>query len=208
MLAVADGRPVEDLALAAVEARHVAARQRHPHHVVGVDVHAARAVSRRREFVDFRKRRRGRLALGRIEPHDVAGEAERGAPHRAVDRARRHPVERDVDPAVLVGIERLVRLGPLVTLAVGVGVEDEGSPALRLHFVAGLFQHLHIDPAGHAACGAARTRPCGIIRVKAELHVVGGEAGVDEREFLSLRVVHFELTPGSREREHLRRGMV
>src|SRR4051812_38596519 len=45
MLAVADGRPVQDLTLAAVERGHVTARERHPHHVVGVDIHAARTIA-------------------------------------------------------------------------------------------------------------------------------------------------------------------
>ena len=48
-------------------------------------------------------------------------QAERGAPHGAIDRARSNAIERHVDATVLVGIERLV------TLAVAIGVEDERS---------------------------------------------------------------------------------
>src|SRR5262245_38499269 len=131
MLAVAHGRPVEDLALAAVERGHVAAGERDPHHVLSVDIHAARAIARSRDFVDLSERRLGRVAaLGRVEAHCVAREGERSAPHRAVT-ARRDAVERHVHAAVLVRVERLVRLGVVVTLAVAVGVVDGRSPALR-----------------------------------------------------------------------------
>src|SRR5947209_3271989 len=119
--------PLEDLALAAVEGGHVAAREWDPHDVLGVDIHSARTVARRRYLVHFRERGLGRIGLGRIEPNHVAGEAERGAPNRAIDRARSNAVERHVDAAVLVGIEWLVRLGVFVTLAVAIGVEDKRS---------------------------------------------------------------------------------
>src|SRR5439155_20202945 len=97
-------------------------------------------------------------ALGGVGADRGARESQRAAPHRAV-AGRRDAIERDVHAPVLVGIERLVRLGVFAALAVAVGVEDERSPALRLHLVAGLLEHLHIDPAGSAAGRTTRARP-------------------------------------------------
>ena len=57
----------------------------------------------------------------------------------------------------LVGIDRLVRLDiALVALAVAVGVEDDRRPALRRRLVAGLVEHLGVEPADIA--GARRRR--------------------------------------------------
>src|SRR3954467_8437860 len=98
----------------------MAARQRDPSDALGVYVEAARAVTRSGDFVDFSERGRFRVRLGWIKANDVAGIGERGAPHRAVV-SRRRAVERHVDAAVLGRVERLVRVGVLVTLAVAVG---------------------------------------------------------------------------------------
>src|SRR5262245_7390743 len=114
---------LENRALAAVERGQMAARERHPHHVLGIDIHAAWAIARRWYFVDFRERSLRRIGLGRIKPHHVPREGERGAPHRAIDRARSDAVEGYVDAPILAGIEWLVRLGVLVALAVTVGIK-------------------------------------------------------------------------------------
>ena len=121
---------------------------------------------------------RGRAARPRRECRD-------GAPDRAVDRARHHGVEARVDALVLGRIDRLVRLDVGVALAVAVGVEDERRPALRLRGVAGLVEHLRVEPADHRAAAA---RPQRVVRVVAELQVVRREAGVDERVLLRLRI--------------------
>ena len=88
--AVGDGRAVERAsAFLAVEACHVAARERHPHHAVAVDVAAARteaAIARARivvgHLVIFGERRRGRIVARNDARH-----AARHRQHRAPDRA-------------------------------------------------------------------------------------------------------------------------
>src|SRR5262249_54904861 len=104
------GRAVEGgLAFAAIEARHVAARQRHPGDTVAIDVHTARAVARQRRLVDLRQRGRRRVRA-RAHPYDVAGEGEHRAPHRTVVGIDADAVERGGDALVLARIDRLVRL--------------------------------------------------------------------------------------------------
>src|SRR5207253_4707762 len=146
-------------------------------------------------------------ALGRIKPYGIAREAERGAPHRAV-AARRDAVERHVDAAVLVGIERLIRLGVFVALAVAVGVEDERGPTLRLHFVAGLLVHLYVDPAGRTALRAACAEPQRVVGVETELQVMRREARADHLEFLRLRIIHRDVAVRCVDWEDLRRRMI
>ena len=71
----------------------------------------------------------------------------------------------------------MIRLDVVVALAIAVGVEDEGRPALRLGCVAGLIEYLGIDPARYRP-GAAQ--PERVVRVIAELQVMRAETGVDE----------------------------
>src|SRR5439155_442525 len=101
LLAVPQRRPAGDLALAAVENAHMAARERDIDDVVAVDVDAAGTITGRRHFVDLRERCRFRVRLGRVESDHIAREAERRAPHRTVLRAWRGAVEADLHAAVL-----------------------------------------------------------------------------------------------------------
>src|SRR5207245_2884457 len=133
-------------ALSAVEARDVAARERHPRDAAAVDVESAHAVAGRWDSVDFRQRRRRRVGA-RLKPQDVARVPDVRSPDRAVDRVVGDAVEAEPDTLVLVWIVRLIRLDPGVALAVAVRVDDERRPALRLPRVARLPEHLRVDPA-------------------------------------------------------------
>ena len=195
-------------ALAAVERPEMPAGERGPRDALTVDVATARRVTRQRDLVDFRERRFRRVRAG-IDPHDRAGEAGHGAPDRAIHRRGRNRVEADADALVLGRVDRLVGLHiALVALAVAVGVEDERRPALRLQLVAGLVQHLSVDPAQHFRAGAARARPQRAVGVEAELHMVGREAGAHLHEVLFVGVVHDDVAVRCIDRERLRRRMI
>ncbi len=196
------------LAFAAVEARHVAARQRHPDHAFAVDVHAARAVTGRGDLVDLRKRRGWGVGAG-AHADDRTREGEHRAPDRAVHRIDADAVERSNDALILHRIDRLVRLDiAFVAPAVAVGVEDERRPALRLHLVAGFVEGLAVKPADHAALRAAGAGPERVVGVFREHEMVGGEAGADERDLAAFWIVHGEMARGLLDRRELRRGMV
>src|SRR5215470_9896781 len=196
------------LAFAAVEARHVAARQRHPDHTFAIDVHAARAMAGRGNVVDFRKRGGWRVGAG-THADDRAREGEHRAPDRAVHRIDADAVERSDDALVLRRIDRLVRLDiAFVALAVAVGVEDERRPALRLYLVAGFVEGLAVEPADHAALRAAGAGPERVVGVFREHEMVGGEAGADERDLPASGIVHREMARGLLDRRELRRRMV
>src|SRR5581483_13608 len=143
LLAGRRGRAVERaLALAAIEAGELAARQRGPDHALAVDVDAARTIGALRRLVDLGQRGLRRVRA-RQQPDDVArlveareADIHRLAPDRIVDRARLHAVERRQHALVLGRIDRLVGLDPGVALAVAVGVDDQRRPALRRHLVA------------------------------------------------------------------------
>src|SRR5262249_59071217 len=64
------GRSVENLALRAVERAQMAARHRHPHDTLAVDVGAANAVARHRRAIDFRqcRHRPGRAPASALHP--------------------------------------------------------------------------------------------------------------------------------------------
>jgi hypothetical protein len=78
---------------------------------------------------------------------------------------------------------RLFLLGPAVRLDIGVaravalGVEHQGGPALRLGGIAGLVEHLGVEPADNRAAAA---RSQSVALVKAEMQIVRVEAGVDK----------------------------
>jgi hypothetical protein len=63
----------------------------------------------------------------------------------------------------------LIRLDILVPLAVAVGVKDERRPALRLHLVAGLLEHLAVQPAHDAYGRAASAGPQRVVGVSAKI---------------------------------------
>src|SRR5207253_3582083 len=110
-------RSVQHLALAAIEAKNLmGAPPVLPHHAVRVDGHAARTGQRR-----FVRRRHVHLPLTRLwrlspslEAHErrISG-ADSRAPQAPIDWADRIRITSEVDPVVLVGIDRLIRLGPL-----------------------------------------------------------------------------------------------
>ena len=71
--------------------------------------------------------------------------------------------------------------------------------------IAGLVEHLGVDPAGHRAGAAEPQRIVGVI---AELRVMRAEAGVDEGVLHRLGIEHRHLARRLLEREHLGGGMV
>ena len=192
------------LALAPVEAAEMAARERAP---------------RRRRSCRCRRRGCRKPGSGTLIDFGQAGrrvEAQEGrraaeyadrVPDRAVHRARHHRIGPGArhDALVLGRIGRLVGLDELVALAVAVGVEDERRPALRLRRVAGLVEHLGVDPAGHRPGAAEPQRVVGVV---AELQVMRAEAGVDEGVLHRLRIEHRHLAGRPLEREHLRGRMI
>ncbi len=182
----------------AVEHAHVAARERDPDAALLVDVAAARAEARQRDVVLLGERLV--RVLGRVDANDRARVAAQGAPHRAVGRARHHRIEGRADAHVLAGLLRLAGLGVLVALAVAVGVENERGPALRLLDVAGLVEHLGVDPADVAAA-AAGAGPDRLVGVVAELQMMRAEAGLIGGVLAGLRVVHRHAAVGAVERK-------
>src|SRR2546428_7806481 len=113
-------RPVEwALALAAIEAGEMAARQRRPEHPIAVEVAAARPIARKRRLVDFCQRRLRRIGAW-IEAHDVPGGYQRCPPDGPIDRGHGHTVPGRRDPLVLCWVDRLIWLDIIVSLAVAV----------------------------------------------------------------------------------------
>src|SRR5712691_34331 len=140
-------RPIEgSLALAAIEAGDVSARQRHPRPSLAVDVEPAHSVSGRRDLVDLGQ---GRLRRIRSELHanDPTRVADVRPPDGTVGRTVGDTVETEPDALVLGRIVRLVGLDIGVPLAVAVGVDDEWRPALRRSRVTGFPEHLRVYPA-------------------------------------------------------------
>src|SRR5262249_47138814 len=131
------------LAPATVEADERAVRARPPQDAVLVDVAPAHADAFLRNRVELRQ-----LRL-RVEAQEAGATDEHvdGVPDRAVGRMRHHGVGTGTrDARVLARLGRLVRLGPLVELAVAVRVQHERRPTLRLGRVARLVPHLRVDP--------------------------------------------------------------
>src|SRR5580704_6867318 len=103
------------LALAAIEARHMTARERRPHHAVGREIDAARAEGAGilRGQIEFSERGLRRIGT-RHDANDVAGllearepDVHRLAPDRIIDRARLHAVQSGEDALVLGGIDQI-----------------------------------------------------------------------------------------------------
>ena len=189
------------LALAAVEAADVAARERHPHDALAVDVAAARAEARHRDVEHL-----GQLRVGIVTHHAAASRKHPdGIPDRAIGRIRHDRVGAGAagDAHILGGIYRLIGLGVLVSLAVAVDVEDERRPALRLGGVAGLVEDLHVDPPGDPTGTAGPGPVLGI-----ELQVMRSETGIDEGVLHRLRIQDRHLADVLLDREGLRRWMV
>src|SRR5579872_3571214 len=122
--------PIEGtLAFTTVKAAEVAAGKRHPYDAFLVDVTAAHAKAGRRYVVDLGQG--GFRGMGaRHNPYHRAGISADSSPDGTVYRARHHRVEAGHDAFVLGGIDRLVGLDVVVSLAVPVGVQDQRRPAL------------------------------------------------------------------------------
>src|SRR5262249_7337342 len=214
-IAIVGARAIERaLALLAIEARDVAARERHPCHALSVNVEAAHAEAGRRTPVHFSQRRLARVRA-ELDADDPARMADVRSPDRAVGRTRRDSVEAEAEPLVLGRVLRLTRLDPGVALAVAVGIDDQGRPSLGLPRVARLPEHLRVHPAeqGQLVLKVV-AEPQGVVGVLAEVEVVSAEAGVDERELLGPRIVDGDLprvlhepVGGPRERIDLPGGM-
>ena len=174
-------RPVErPLAFSPVEAGEMTACQRSPDDAIAVDIHAARRIPVGRRFIDLGQCGRRRV-WSRSNPHDRPGIAQHRAPDRPIERAGGDTVQAGHDALVLVRIDRLVGLDIIVALAVAVGVENEGGPALRLLRVAGGVEHFGIEPADDIA-GAAAAEPQRVVGIAGELQMMGRETQVDQRE--------------------------
>src|SRR3989338_4013728 len=170
----------------------MAASKRHPHHTLLVDVGAAHAEGRHRYVVNLRERRLRRIG-SRDKPDDGSGVTKCRAPNRAVNRARHHGVEARDDPLVLGGVDRLIGLDVLVALAVAVGVEYEGGPALRFREITRLVEYLGVNPADHWPATAGPQR---VVSVIAELQVMRTEAGIYKRVLPCLGIEHGNLAAG------------
>ena len=196
-------RTVErSLALAAIEAREVTARQRGPVDAVAIHVAAARREPGHRRLVDFGERRLGRIRSG-VQPDDCAGKSEHAPPDRSVGRGR-NGVERVAVSFVLRWIERLIRFDIRVAFAVAVRVHDQRRPALRLRLVVRFVEHLGVQPAHHLSAAARPQRAVGVV---GEHQVMRAEARADVRELFRFRIVDSQMTAGGRERKQLRRRM-
>src|SRR6185295_20352387 len=86
----------------------------------------------------------------------------------------------------------LVGLSVRVALAVAIGIENEGRPALRFFFVVGLIPHFDVQPAD-CTTAAAAAGPESVVGVLGELQVVGAEASANEVDFLGLGIIHGEV---------------
>src|SRR5262245_61214381 len=126
---------------AAIKAGKMAARERRPHNTITGDIESARRETLNRgfrivpgQFVDF-----GECGLGRIgsgsDPNDGARETEDRSPDTPVCRVDCYTIERTGDSLVFRRIDRLIGFDVCVALAVAIGVENEGRPALRFLFI-------------------------------------------------------------------------
>ena len=91
-----------------------------------------------------------------------------------------------------------------VALAVAVGVEDERRPPLRFHLVAGLIEHLRVQPADDRSAPA---RPQRVIRILRKHQVMRAVAGADVGDLAVLRMVHRQVPARALDRRELRRRM-
>src|SRR5215470_3316846 len=186
------------LALAAIETREVAAGERRPNDTIARDIQSAwrESLNRRfrivpRQLVHFSERGLGGIRSG-SDSDDRTGETEDRSPNGAIGRTHSHAIERTRDPLVLRRIDRLIRLDVCVAFTVAVGIQNESRPSLRLLFIAGFIEHLHVQPTDDVTATAAR-RPERVVRVLCELQVVCAVTGVDERDLLRLGIINCEL---------------
>ncbi|HSV25309.1 MAG TPA: hypothetical protein VLJ17_20060, partial [Xanthobacteraceae bacterium] len=79
---------------------------------------------------------------------------------------------------------------------------------MRSHLIAGLLEHLSIDPTHDVAARSAAAQPQCVIRVFRKDQMVGGETGADQRKFLGTRIVHRDMPGGAFEGKNLGRRMI
>src|SRR5262249_35693195 len=135
------------------------------------------------------------------------GISHHGSPDSAVGWAEAHGIDVHQDALVLRGIDRLIGSDKSVPFTVAVSVDDEWRPSLRLHFVARFVKYLPVQPTKDSGAPDSGTRPQRLIRVFAEVQMVSLEAGADESEFSSCRIVHREMAIGFLDRQYFRRRM-
>src|SRR5262249_5941890 len=165
------------LAFATIEACEMAACKWSPNDAVARDIESAgrEALNRGfrifpRQFVDFSER-----GLGRIRPwvdsDNPTWKTEDRSPNGTIRPIDSHAIERTGAAFILHWIDGLIGLDVRVALAVAVRIEDERRPTLRFLFVAGLIEHLHVQPTNDITTAAAG-RPERVIRILCELQVV------------------------------------
>src|SRR3954451_2535098 len=164
-------RSIQDLALTAIEARQVPARQSGPVDAVQVHITTARSISWQRRLIYLCQCGVRRVGA-RDDPHDVTGIADRGAPHGTVGGTDCNGIRVDDYTLVLPRIDRLIGLDVIVASAVAVGVEDERCPALRLSLVTSLLERFAVEPTDDARTDNARARPQRLVCVHREVEVV------------------------------------
>src|SRR6202171_5262994 len=117
-------------------------------------------------------------------------DADSRAPQAPIDWVDGNPVAPEFDPVVLLGIDRLIRLGPFSDLAVAVGVQYGRNPSLRGCSIVGFFERRGVEPA-YGVVLAEHNRVLFV-----EVVMVRRKTGVDHRELLRLRVEDLDL-PGA-----------
>src|SRR5439155_10383206 len=125
---------------------------------------------------------------------------------RPVGRADGDAVETGDDALVLRRIDRLVGLDVVVALAVAVGVENERRPTLRRSGIASRQEFLRVEPTRNRVLRPAGAGPQRGVGIDGELQVMGRKAGVDQRKFLALRVIHCQLAGRFLDRKNLADG--
>src|SRR5262245_814914 len=187
MIAGRIGAIERTLTLAAVEADQTTVRARAPDYAVPVDVASAHANSLLWNSVEL-----GEKGLG-VEAQEAgrAGENIERVPDRTVGRMWHHGVGAGArDPYVFARFGRLAGFCIFVDLAVGVGVEHERCPALRLGGIASFLPHLGIDPTGY---WAGARKPQRVVGVIAELRVMRAKASIDEAVLHRFGIEHRHL---------------
>jgi hypothetical protein len=102
-----------------------------------------------------------------------------------IDRIDSHGVAANIDPMILLGIDWLVRFGPLGDFAVAIRVEDARTPTLRRLLVMRLIKQAGIDPPDTSPDAGIEC----VIRVVVEVVMVDRSAGVNHRPLSRLWIV-------------------
>src|SRR5262249_15170092 len=182
-------------AFPAVEAGMLSAGEHGPDDIMTVNIHTAGSESLagrfgiiKRNLVDFGQRGLGRVRSGN-ETNERSRHPKRGPPDRAVDRTRRHTIERSIDALILCRIDWCFDVDIGISLSVAVGVEDERRPTLGFGLVFGFQIDLRIEPAFHYT---ATGEPQRVVVI--EVQVMCTEARIDRRDLLRFGIVKLNLT--------------